>query len=157
MISRLRGPRSYAYSVWNACRVKDLLAFTVSNGVPGRQIVSYYGLLFQNVVFSPKFRGRPVRRLPPNAVLASTVPLKNMLNSKNIVFHKQSLKSRKYTVRPIRAAKKWPSLRRPKSNFQVKSLKLLSLFCRANAGSAIITSVASGPYTLHVKDCTGLE
>ena len=38
-------------------------------------------------------------------------------------------------------------------NFEI----CLSLFCRQSAGIPINSSVASGPYLPHVKDCAGLE
>ena len=77
--------------------------------------------------------------------------------TKHVFAKKKYSKSKRYTVGLIRVPKSDPPWEDQNQVFCIQCLNFLSLVCRPSAGSAINTSIASGPYSLHVKDCTGLE
>ena len=148
-------PRNAVYAMWNACSVNNILFLIRFRGTRGRKIVTTY-TIFCDHKFFQILEGRSVRRLHQNALLEPVVLLQNSIFEKTYFFQQKSLKSIFHNSSARRAAKSWPSWRRHLTTVVSKKWFLFLVFCRPSADSASDSSVASLPYSPHVKDCTGL-
>ena len=145
----------WVYSVWNACRVNNILFLIRFGGTRGQQIVTTYAIFCDHTFFQI-LGGGSVRRLQQNALLERAGLIQNSIFEKTHFFQQKSLKSIFHNSSARLAAKSWPSWRRHLTTVVSKKWFLFLVFCRPSAGIPLHSSVASLPYSPHVKDCTGL-
>ena len=141
--------------MWNACRVNNILFLIRFGGTRGQQIVTTYAIFCDHMFFQI-LGASPVRRLHQNALLERTGLIQHSIFEKTCFFHQKSLKSIFHNSSARPGAKSWPSWRRHLTTVVSKKWFLFLVFCRPSADSASDSSVASLPYSPHVKDCTGL-
>ena len=141
--------------MWNACRVNNILFLIQFGGTRGQQIVTTYAIFCDHTFFQ-NLGDSGDRRLHQNALLEPVVLMQNSIFEKTYFFQQKSLKSIFHNSSARRGAKSWPSWRRHLTTVVSKKWFLFLVFCRPSAGISLHSSVASLPYSPHVKDCTGL-
>ena len=141
--------------MWNACRVNNILFLIRFGGTRGQQIVTTYAIFCDHTFF--QFLGRYLdRRLHQNALLERAGLIQNSIFEKTHFFQQQLLKFIFHNSSARLGAKSWPSWRRHLTTVVSKKWFLFLVFCRPSADISVDSSVASLPYSPHVKDCTGL-